>query len=110
MLAHHLLPAAAGFLGVQATLLVPAFILSEATLSFVGLGFSSATPSWGTMLRDASNVAMLGDAPWALAPAAAIFVVVLAVNLVFEQGHGPLSTVHRPPPTVHRPPSTTMLP
>jgi ABC-type dipeptide/oligopeptide/nickel transport system permease subunit len=39
------------------------------------------------MLQDAANVALLGDAPWTLAPAAAIFVVVLAVNLVV-QGSG----------------------
>lgn len=83
-LLFHLLPATSGFLGVQATLLLPAFILSEATMSFVGLGFPDQTPSWGTMLRDAANVAVLGDVPWALAPAAAIFVVVLAVNLVVQ--------------------------
>ena len=50
-------------------------------MSYVGLGFPDTTPTWGTMLQDASNVALLGDAPWALAPAAAIFMVVLGVNL-----------------------------
>lgn len=84
MLARHLLPATAGFLAVQATLLLPAFILAEATMSYVGLGFPDQTPSWGTMLHDAANVAVLGDVPWALAPAAAIFMVVLAVNLVVQ--------------------------
>jgi peptide/nickel transport system permease protein len=69
---------------VQATLLLPAFILAEATMSYVGLGFSDRTASWGTMLLDASNVAVLGDVPWALAPAAAIFLVVLGVNLVVQ--------------------------
>jgi peptide/nickel transport system permease protein len=83
----HLLPAARGHIAVQMTLLVPAFILAEATMSYVGLGFPDTTPTWGTMLQDAANVAALGDAPWALAPAAAIFVVVLAVNLVV-QGSG----------------------
>lgn len=84
MLARHLLPATSGFLAVQATLLLPAFILAEATMSYVGLGFSDRTASWGTMLLDASNVALLADMPWALAPAAAIFIVVLAVNLVVQ--------------------------
>jgi peptide/nickel transport system permease protein len=84
MLARHLLPATTGFLAVQATLLLPAFILAEATMSYVGLGFSDRTASWGTMLLDAANVAVLGDVPWALAPAAAIFIVVLAVNLVVQ--------------------------
>lgn len=84
MLRRHLLPATSGFLAVQATLLLPAFILAEATMSYVGLGFSDRTTSWGTMLLDASNVALLADVPWALAPAAAIFIVVLAVNLVVQ--------------------------
>jgi peptide/nickel transport system permease protein len=84
MLGRHLLPATTGFLAVQATLLLPAFILAEATMSYVGLGFSDRTASWGTMLLDASNVTVLGDVPWALAPAAAIFIVVLGVNLVVQ--------------------------
>jgi len=84
MLARHLLPATSGYLLTQATLLIPAFILAEATMSYVGLGFSDRTPSWGSMLLDASNVAVLGDFPWVLAPAAAIFIVVLAVNLIVQ--------------------------
>ncbi len=87
LLAKHLMPAAHGYLATQATLLLPAFILAEATLSYVGLGFPDTVPTWGTMLHDASNVAMLGEAPWMLAPAAAIFLVVLAVNLLV-QGSG----------------------
>jgi peptide/nickel transport system permease protein len=87
LLLRHLLPAAAGHLRVQATLLLPAFILAEATLSYIGLGFPETTPTWGTMLQEAANVALLGDAPWALAPALAIFLVVLSVNL-FVQGTG----------------------
>jgi len=91
LLAIHLLPATRGYLGTQATLLVPAFILAEATLSYVGLGFPDTVPTWGTMLHDASNVALVGDAPWMLAPAAAIFIVVLAVNLVVQgRGRAPL--------------------
>jgi len=84
MLGRHLLPATVGFLAVQATLLMPGFILAEATMSYVGLGFSDRTASWGTMLLDAANVAVLADVPWALAPAAAIFIVVLGVNLAVQ--------------------------
>ena len=84
LLLRHLLPAARGYLVVQATLLLPAFILAEATLSYVGLGFPETVPTWGTMLHDASNVALVGDALWTLAPAAAIFVLVLAVNLTIQ--------------------------
>jgi ABC-type dipeptide/oligopeptide/nickel transport system permease subunit len=43
------------------------------------------------MLQDAANVALIGDAPWALAPAAAIFMVVLGVNLVVQStGRAPI--------------------
>jgi peptide/nickel transport system permease protein len=84
VLLRHLVPAAGGYLRTQATLLLPAFILAEATLSYVGLGFPDTTPTWGTMLQEAANVALLGDAPWSLSPAAAIFVVVLGVNLLVQ--------------------------
>lgn len=81
LLIHHLLPAANGYVLTQASLLLPAFILAEATMSFVGLGFPADVATWGTMLHDAANVASLGDAPWTLAPAFAIFLVVLSVNI-----------------------------
>lgn len=91
VLLRHLLPSASGHLLMQATLLLPAFILAEATMSYVGLGFPETTPTWGTMLQEASNAALLGDAPWALAPAGAIFLVVLAVNLAVQGcGRGPV--------------------
>ena len=89
LLLRHLLPAAGGYLLAQGALLLPAFIVAEATLSYVGLGFPDSVPTWGTMLMDASSAAVIADAPWMLAPAGAIFVVVLAVNLVM-QGKAPV--------------------
>ena len=85
LLLRHLLPAARGYIGVQLTLLVPAFIVAEATLSYVGLGFPDPIASWGTMLHDASaNVRVFADFPWLLSPAAAMFLVVLGLNLALE--------------------------
>jgi peptide/nickel transport system permease protein len=80
VIARHLLPATRGFLGVQATVLVPAFIMAEATLSFVGLGFAPPTASWGVMLLDVASVRIGAEAPWLLAPAAAIVLTVLVVH------------------------------
>ena len=80
LIVRHLLPAARGFLGIQATILVPAFVMAEATLSFVGLGFAPPTPSWGAMLYDAGAVRIAADAPWLLAPAGLVFLTVLAVH------------------------------
>ena len=82
ILLRHLLPAAAGSLAAQTTLLVPAFILAESTLSFVGLGFGEPTPSWGGMLSDAGGGRMLLEAPWLMAPALAIVLATLSVNLI----------------------------
>ena len=81
LLLRHLLPAARGFLAAQAALLAAAFILAEATLSYVGLGFPDPSVSWGVMLQEAANVSVMADAPWTLAPAAGIFLLVLGVNL-----------------------------
>lgn len=86
ILLRHLVPATSGFLAVQATLLVPAFILAEATLSFVGFGFAEPVPSWGLMLQDAGRVSVLSEAPWLLAPAALIVVSVLALHLAGDTG------------------------
>jgi peptide/nickel transport system permease protein len=81
ILLRHLLPASWGFIAVQATLLLPAFILAEATLSFVGFGFAEPTPSWGVMLLDAGQAGTLAEHPWLLSPAAAIVLSVLALHL-----------------------------
>lgn len=78
----HLLPACTGHLLVQATLLLPAFILAEATLSFIGLGFPDPVASWGTMLAEAGNYNAIARFPWTLTPAIAIFAIVLATNLI----------------------------
>jgi peptide/nickel transport system permease protein len=83
LLVRHLLPATKGFVAVEMTLLVPAFIVAEATLSYVGLGFPDPVASWGTMLHDASNI-RFADFPWLLSPAAAMFFVVLGLNLALE--------------------------
>ena len=82
ILVMHLIPACGGHLLVQATLLLPAFILAEATLSFIGLGFPDPVASWGTMLAGAGNYNAIARFPWTLTPAVAIFIVVLATNLI----------------------------
>jgi peptide/nickel transport system permease protein len=82
ILLRHLVPACAGHLFVQAALLLPSFIIAEATLSFIGLGFPHPIASWGTMLAEASNYNAIARFPWTLTPAIAIFAIVLATNLV----------------------------
>jgi peptide/nickel transport system permease protein len=81
VMGRHLLPASLGFLAVQACVLLPAFVMAEATLSYVGLGFAPPTPSWGAMLQDAGAARGGADAPWLLAPAGAIVIAVLTMHL-----------------------------
>jgi peptide/nickel transport system permease protein len=82
ILLRHVLPSTTGHLATQALLLFPAFVFAEATLSFIGLGFAEPQASWGVMLQDAGRVQAMLEAPWLLAPAAAIVITVLAVHLI----------------------------
>lgn len=84
VMTRHLLPACHGYLAVQTALLVPMFVLAEATLSYVGLGFPDGVPSWGTALSDAATISAMTRAPWTLAPALAMFLVVLITNVLLE--------------------------
>jgi peptide/nickel transport system permease protein len=81
ILRKHVLPNITGPIIVQTSLSLAFAILSEASLSFLGLGVQPPQPSWGRMLFDAQ--AFLGQAWWmSIFPGAAIFVTVLAFNLV----------------------------
>lgn len=93
VMTRHLLPACRGFLLVQVSVLVPAFVMAEATLSFVGLGFLEPTPSWGTMLRAAAAVQVVADVPWLLAPAVAIVATVFVVHSVSQTRDRDFTTV-----------------
>jgi peptide/nickel transport system permease protein len=80
----HLVPNASRIILIQATLLISDAIVMEAGLSFLGLGLSPDTPSWGTMLRQASSDLFLGNWWAPLVPAALISLTVLAVELLGE--------------------------
>ncbi|ONI69267.1 ABC transporter permease [Kribbella sp. ALI-6-A] len=81
VLGRHILPNAASVVIVQATVAIPAAILGEAVLSFLGLGIQPPAPSLGTMLSDAQQFAT--RAPWAaVMPGLAIMLLVLAFNIV----------------------------
>ncbi len=78
---RHILPNALGPVIVAGTIDVAAAIITESTLSFLGLGFPPDIPSWGRMLFDAKDT--LDVAPhWAMFSGAAIFITVLAINFI----------------------------
>jgi peptide/nickel transport system permease protein len=81
VIGRHILPNAASVIIVQATVAIPAAILGEAVLSFLGLGIQPPAPSLGTMLADAQQFA--AKAPWAaVMPGVAIMLIALAFNIV----------------------------
>jgi peptide/nickel transport system permease protein len=81
ILGRHILPNMASTLIVQGTVTIPAAIIGEAVLSFLGLGVQPPETSWGWMLNDAKDY--LGTAPrLALYPGLAIFFCSLSFNLL----------------------------
>jgi peptide/nickel transport system permease protein len=80
---RHLLPNILGPLSVAATYYTAQAILLEAALSFLGLGVKPPTPSWGNMVNQAQDAAILQFLPWTwVPPAVGIALIVLAINFV----------------------------
>lgn len=77
LLRVHILPDAISVLVTQAALLVPQYILAEVTLSFLGLGISEPSPSWGNMLASLQRYSVLVSYWWMLLPALAPVIVSL---------------------------------
>ncbi len=79
----HLLPNSMAPIIVAATLRVGTTILTEATLSFLGLGVKQGTISWGGLLREAQGITVMLETPWvAIFPGLMIFLTVLSFNLL----------------------------
>lgn len=82
LIVFHVLPNVMAAIIVYASINIGFAILTEASLSFLGLGVPPPAPSWGGMLN-ASNDAYLQQAPWlAVFPGAAISLAVLAFNML----------------------------
>ena len=79
---RHLLPSFISYLIVSLTLSVPAMILGETALSFLGLGIRAPAVSWGVMLKDGQTVQTVARHPWLLMPGLFVIVAVLAFNFL----------------------------
>ena len=77
----HILPNAMSPIIVAATLEIGSAILSESTLSFLGIGFPPDTPTWGRLVTDGSQYLQIAP-HLPLIPAALIFVTVLSINFM----------------------------
>jgi peptide/nickel transport system permease protein len=78
----HLLPATLGQIIVVATLALPAMILAETALSFLGLGLRPPITSWGVLLQEVQNIESLALYPWVFSPAVVMVVLILAFSFL----------------------------
>jgi peptide/nickel transport system permease protein len=78
----HMLPSFYSHIIASLTLALPGMIVGETVLSFLGVGLRPPVVSWGVMLQDAQQVAVIAISPWLLTPAIAIIIVVLAFNFL----------------------------
>ena len=77
---RHILPNSLAPIIVAATLGIAGAIITESTLSFLGLGIQPPTASWGNMLKDATSE--MDKAPWMVFPGLFIFLAVVSINFV----------------------------
>lgn len=78
----HLLPNTFGYIIVSATLGMAGAILSEAGLSFLGLGVTPPVPTWGNLVQSARSMYILKNRPWLwIPPGVCIFLAVMSINL-----------------------------
>lgn len=79
---RHMVPSFASHLIASTTLAIPAMILAETALSFLGVGLRPPVVSWGVLLKESQNILALSNAPWLFLPGIAIIVTVLALNFL----------------------------
>ncbi len=79
---RHMVPTFLSHIIATSTLAIPAMIINETSLSFLGLGIRPPAISWGVLLQEAQNIQTLALAPWLLIPGLLVILSVLAFNLV----------------------------
>lgn len=78
----HLVPSFLSHIIASVTLAIPAMILAETALSFIGIGLKPPVVSWGVLLQEAQNIQSVATAPWLFLPGVAIVVAVLSMNFL----------------------------
>jgi len=82
IIGRHLVPGFVSHIIASVTLAIPAMIIAETSLSFLGIGLRPPVVSWGVLLQEAQNIRSLAEAPWLLAPGVLVIVTVLALNFL----------------------------
>lgn len=79
---RHMLPSLTSHIIAAVSLAVPAMILAESSLSFLGLGLQAPAISWGVLLQEAQSIPAIAGAPWIFAPGVAIIIAVMSLNFI----------------------------
>jgi len=79
---RHMMPSFLSHIIASVTLAIPAMILAETSLSFLGLGLQQPTISWGVLLHEAQNIRSIATAPWLFAPGVLVVIAVMALNFL----------------------------
>jgi peptide/nickel transport system permease protein len=79
---RHMVPSFLSHIIAATTLAIPAMIISETSLSFLGLGLRPPAVSWGVLLQQAQNIQAVAISPWLLYPVIPVIVAVLAFNFL----------------------------
>lgn len=82
IIVRHLLPGFFSHLIASATLSIPAMILGETALSFLGLGLRPPITSWGVLLNEAQNINIVALYPWLILPVVPVILIILAFNFL----------------------------
>ncbi|TCL68177.1 ABC transporter permease [Rhizobium sp. BK251] len=82
IITRHLVPGFISHIIASTTLAIPAMIIAETSLSFLGIGLRPPVVSWGVLLQEAQNIRSLAEAPWLLAPGALVIITVLSLNFL----------------------------
>jgi peptide/nickel transport system permease protein len=80
IIGRHLLPGFMSHLIASATLSIPAMILGETALSFLGLGLRPPVTSWGVLLNESQNINVVALYPWLMYPVVPVILIILAFN------------------------------
>lgn len=82
IITRHMVPSYLSHIIASVTLAIPAMILAETSLSFLGVGLRPPVVSWGVLLQEAQNIRAVSTAPWLLLPGAAVVMAVLSLNFL----------------------------
>lgn len=82
IITRHMVPAFMSHIIATSTLAIPVMIISETSLSYLGMGIRPPAISWGVLLQEAQTIQTVAQAPWLLIPGLLVILAVLAFNLV----------------------------